>query len=75
MVALMVLLAEQRDDRVELILGGCHRDDLRKAALEVCERRFGAGAWRVSGEHFRPTMVRNTGSVRLWEGRFELTRS
>ena len=71
----MVLVAEQRDDRVGLVLGGCGRDELRRAAVRVCARRFGPSDWRVSEESFRPTMVSRTGSVRLWEGRFELVRS
>jgi hypothetical protein len=71
----MVLAAEQKDERVRLVLGGCRRDELRRAAVDVCARRYGAGEWHVAEESFRPTMVRLTGSVRLWEGRFELTRS
>jgi hypothetical protein len=70
----MVLAAEQRDGRVRLVLGGCRRDELRRAACQACVRSFGAGEWRVCEERFRPTMVSRTGSVRLWEGRFELAR-
>jgi hypothetical protein len=71
----MVLVAEQRDDKVALVIGGCRRDELRRAAVRVCAGRFGGGDWRVSEESFRPTMMSRTGSVRLWEGRFELVRS
>ena len=75
MVRLMVLAVEQRGNRVGLVLGGCRRDELRSAAVRVCAHRFGAGEWRVSEESFRPTMVSRSGSVRLWEGRFELVDS
>jgi hypothetical protein len=74
MVLLMVVAVERHDDRVRLVLGGCRRDELRGAALRVCVRRFGAGEWRVSEESFRPSVLSHTGSVRLWEGRFELIR-
>ncbi len=57
------------------MLGGLRRDELRRAAVRVCVKRYGAGAWRVDRESFRPTMVGRTGSVRLWQGRFELERS
>jgi hypothetical protein len=70
----MVLGVDRREDRVELVLGGCRRDELRRAAVRACTRRFGAGDWRVRGEEFRPAMVSRGGSVRLWEGRFELER-
>jgi hypothetical protein len=75
MVRLMVLAAQRNDDRADIVLGGCRRDELRRAAVRVCAQRFGPGDWRVCGESFRPTMVARTGSVRLWEGRFELMRS
>ncbi len=69
----MLIAAERHDDdRVCLVLGGCRRDELRHAALCSCEKRFGAGGWRVCDEQFRPAMVSRTGTVRLWEGRFEL---
>jgi len=74
MVSLMVVAVEQRRDRVGVVLGGCRRDELRRAAVRVCGERFGAGEWRVCDESFRPTMVSRAGSVRLWEGRFELER-
>lgn len=71
----MVLAVEQRDEGIGLVLGGCRRDELRRAALRVCVTRFGAGEWSVAGESFRPAMVSRSGCVRLWEGRFELVRS
>ena len=70
----MVLALEERGGVVDAVLAGCRRDELRRAAARACARRFGAGEWRVCEEHFRPTMVTRAGSVRLWEGRFELER-
>lgn len=67
-------VAERHGDRVEIVLCGCARDDLRRACLGVCARRFGEGGWRVCEERFRPRMVSRAGRVRLWEGRFELER-
>lgn len=75
MVFLMVIAAERHADRVGLVLGGCRRDGLRRAAVRVCAERFGTGEWHVSDETYRPAMRGRNGSVRLWEGRFELTRS
>lgn len=74
MVSLMVLAVQEHDGCVDLVLGGCRRDELRRAAVRFCTQRFGAGPWRVCGERFRPAMVSRGGSVRLWEGRFELDR-
>lgn len=75
MVLLMVVASERHDDRVGLVLEGCRRDELRREAVRVCVRRFGAGEWQVSEESFRPTVLSHAGSVRLWQGRFELVRS
>jgi hypothetical protein len=75
MVRLMLVAVEQRDERVGVVLGGCRRDELRQAAVRVCAKRFGGGDWCVCEERFSPTMVSRTGSVRLWEARFELERS
>ena len=75
MVRLMVGAVEQRRGRVDIVVGGVRRDDLRRAALRVCGERFGAGEWHVCEEHFRPTMLSRAGGVRLWEGRFGLERS
>jgi hypothetical protein len=71
----MIVATSRADERVGVVLAGCRRDELRRAALRTCARRFGAGEWRVCEEDFRPTMVSRTGAVRLWEGRFELERS
>jgi hypothetical protein len=70
----MVVAVEQRRDRVDIVVGGCRRDELRRAAVRACGKRFGPGEWRVCEEHFRPTLLTHAGSVRLWEGRFELER-
>jgi hypothetical protein len=75
MVLLMMLASEQHAERIELVLGGCRRDELRRAAVRACVRRAGPGEWRIREERFRPTMVSRAGSVRLWEGRFEMARS
>ena len=74
MVGLMVVAVEEQDGRVGVVLAGCRRDELRRAAGRVCAKRFGAGEWRVCPECFQPRMVSRSGSVRLWEGRFELER-
>jgi hypothetical protein len=72
---MVIAAARKGDERVDLVVSGCRRDDLRRCALRECTRRFGAGEWCVCEERFRPAMVSRAGSVRLWEGRFELTRS
>ena len=71
----MLMAVERHEDRVDVVLCGCARDELRQACLRVCAKRFGDGQWRVCEERFRPAMVRRTGSVRLWEARLELERS
>lgn len=71
----MLVAVEERAGRVAVVLAGCRRDELRRAATRVCAKRFGAGEWCVCEERFRPTMLSRAGSVRLWEGRFELERS
>jgi hypothetical protein len=68
----MLVAAERHEGRVELTLGGCRRDELRDAAIRLCGKRYGEGSWRICDEQFCPLMVSRTGSVRLWEGHFEL---
>src|SRR6185437_5588794 len=43
MVSLMVVAVEQRRDRVGVVLGGCRRDELRRAAVRVCGERSPVG--------------------------------
>jgi hypothetical protein len=71
----MVVSIQQHDNLVGVVLAGCERDQLRRAAFRLCTKRFGAREWRLREESFRPAMVSGGGRVRLWEGYFELEPS
>jgi hypothetical protein len=74
MVCLMYVVSETEQGRAAVVMRGLSKGDLRRHAKTVCRRRLGECNWELCSEEFRPCMVSLGGHVRLWEGRFELTR-
>ena len=56
-----------------IVLRGLSPRELRRQAIRECERRLGAGS-RFTEERIVPCMVSLGGRVRLYEGRFQVSR-
>ncbi len=63
-------------DRASLVMRGFSPPDLRRRAVRDCSLVFGSdGSWRFTREEIVPCLVSPGGRVRLYEGRFEASRS
>jgi hypothetical protein len=63
-------------DRASLRMRGFSPAGLRRRAVRGCSQVFGIdGGWRFTREEIVPCLVSPGGRVRLYEGRFDATRS
>ena len=63
------------DDRALVVVRGFSPADLRLRAARECGRALGSSGWQFTQEKIVPCMVSIGGRVRLYEGRFEASRS
>jgi hypothetical protein len=64
------------DDRASVLVRGFSPAELRRRASRDCGKAFGSEAgWRFTREEIVPCLVSIGGRVRLYEGRFEASRS
>lgn len=69
-------LMQVSGDRASVKVRGFSPADLRRRAVRDCGQAFGSAAdWRFTAEEIVPCMVSIGGRVRLYEGRFEASRS
>ena len=63
-------------DRASVLVRGFNPADLRRRAARDCGEAFGGEPdWRFTREEIVPCLVSIGGRVRLYEGRFEASRS
>jgi hypothetical protein len=69
-------LLDVSGDRASVLVRGFSPADLRRRAARDCGEVFGSDCgWRFTQEKIVPCMVSIGGRVRLYEGRFEASRS
>lgn len=68
------MVVEREENRVEVVLLGLARNEMRRRALSECRSALGDQGVELHGEAFRPRLVSISGRVRLWEGSFEGVR-
>jgi len=69
-------LLDVSGDRASVVVRGFSPADLRRRAARDCGEVFGGDSgWRFTQETIAPCMVSIGGRVRLYEGRFEASRS